>query len=64
MKKIVLSILGLVGCGICNLRLPTMEELDSRQHSMIIIAANMATENLDVLKTTQNKRLYAGINRK
>jgi hypothetical protein len=41
-----------------------MEELDSRQHSMIIIAANMATENLDVLKTTQNKRLYAGINRK
>ena len=61
MKKIILLILGLVSFGIGNLRSQTVEKLDSRQQSIVVIAANMATGNLDVLKTALNRGLEAGL---
>jgi len=38
-----------------------MEKLDSRQHSIVLIAANTATGNLDVLKTALNEGLESGL---
>lgn len=60
MKRIVLLVLGLVSLGTDNLRSQTMEKLDSRQHSIVVIAANTATGNLDMLKTALNEGL-AGV---
>ena len=57
MKRIVLLILGLVSLGTGNLRSQTMEKLDLRQQSIVVIAANMAIGNLDVLKTALNEGL-------
>lgn len=61
MKRIVLLVLGLVSLGTANLRSQTMEKLDSKQHSIVVIAANMATGNLDVLKTALNEGLESGL---
>ena len=61
MKKIALLILGLISLGIGNLRSETMEKLDLRQQSIVAIAANTATGNLDVLKTALNDGLESGL---
>lgn len=61
MKRIVLLVLGLISLGTGNLRSQTMEKLDSRQHSIVVIAANTATGNLDMLKTALNEGLESGL---
>lgn len=61
MKKIALLVLGLISLGTGNLRSQTMEKLDLRQQSIVVIAANTATGNLDVLKTALNEGLESGL---